>query len=165
MWRRLSLPDPKRIAAVVFSPPNKRFSLLVIAAVVILLGVLAAVVTLELIAARPGHVENNCGSISRVLGFGGTVFSLIALGLRQEYLSKRHEQRTVDRTDKLRTDVRDDVKDAVQPVVTAAEEAVRKAEELARKAEHRREIKEAVAEALAEREKQRGAGGDAASSG
>jgi len=160
MFRRFRLPDPRKIASVVFSPPNKRFSLLVIAAVVILLGVLAAVVTLELIAAKPGHVENNCGSISRVLGFGGTVFSLIALGLRQEYLSKRHEVRTANRTEQLRTDVRDDVKDAVKPVVTAAEEAVRKAEELARKAEHRREIKEAVVEALADERKRQSGTGD-----
>jgi hypothetical protein len=117
---------------VVFSPANRRFSLAVIAMVVMGLGVVGAVVVLEILAARPGHVDNGCGSISRVLGFGGTVMGMIGMQLRIEYLAKRHEQRTVGRQQQLRTDVRHDVRGELTPVKLAATAAVDKVMEIER---------------------------------
>lgn len=132
---------------MVFSPANRRFSLAVIAMVVMGLGVVSAVVVLELIAAQPGHIDNGCGSISRILGFGGTVMAVLAAQLRNEYLARRHDERTTERTETLRKNVRHDVRGELQPVVLAADLAATKADEAK---EHAAKVEKATNGNLAE---------------
>jgi type VI protein secretion system component VasK len=123
--RRTIIVVPQRLIAVVFSPANRRFSLLVIAAVAVCAVISAAVVVLEIVDNRPGHAPGNCGGISRVIGFGGLMLGQIFLLLRVETRGKAQEQQIAK--------TRHDLKDKIDTVPAVANAVLDKVDELDKK--------------------------------